>query len=40
MVGLLLVNSKAEVIEFITNKQPGECSLAVIIFSDPRAAKD
>ena len=30
-----------EVIEFITHKQVGECSLAVIIFSaDPRTAKD
>ena len=29
-----------EVIEFITHKQFGKCSLAVIIFSDPTAARD
>ena len=28
-----------EVIELITHKQFGKCSLAVIIFSDPRGAK-
>ena len=29
-----------EVIEFITHKQFGKCSLAVMIFSDARAGKD
>ena len=38
--GIPICEFYREVIEFITHKQFGKCSLAVVIFSDPRTAKD